>query len=140
MSDNIPCLGHVFDMSIATPTFILTVHMAYFFFFFSFFAFLGLHLQHIEVLRLRVESLLHLQVYAIGTATQDPSHICDLYHSSWQHRFPGQLSKAKDQTHILDTSQAHLLPLSHNGNSWNIFFSIFCFSTIFVFIFKVCIF
>ena len=42
-------------------------------------------------------------VYA--TATQDPSRICALHHSSWPCRILNPLSGAKDQTHILmDTS------------------------------------
>ena len=44
--------------------------------------FLGLYPQHMEVLSLGVESELQLPAYATATATQDPSHICDLYHSS----------------------------------------------------------
>ena len=43
------------------------------------FFFLGLHLQHMEVPRLGVESELQLQAYATATATPDPSRTCDLY-------------------------------------------------------------
>ena len=43
----------------------------------------GLHLRHMEVLRLGVELGLQLPAYAIATATPDPSLICDLHHSSW---------------------------------------------------------
>ena len=47
------------------------------------FCFLGLHLQHMEVPRLGVQSELQLPVYATATATLwDLSCICDLYHSS----------------------------------------------------------
>ena len=54
---------------------------------FSFFCFLlGLHPRHMEVPRLGVESELHLWAYTITTATWDPSHICNLCHSSWQCR------------------------------------------------------
>ena len=35
-------------------------------------------LQHMEVPRLGVESELQLPAYAIATATQDPSHVCNL--------------------------------------------------------------
>ena len=45
-----------------------------------FFCFLGLHPQHMEVSRLQVKS--ELQLLATATATQDPSHICDLRRSS----------------------------------------------------------
>ena len=38
----------------------------------------------------------------------DPSHICDLHHSSWQCRILKPLSEARDGTHIFrDTSQIH---------------------------------
>ena len=30
--------------------------------------------------------------YAAATATWDPSHVCDLHHSSWQHQIPDPLS------------------------------------------------
>ena len=33
----------------------------------------------------------------IGTVA-DPSHVCDLYHSSWQHQILNPLSEAGDQT------------------------------------------
>ena len=46
-------------------------------------------------------SELQLPAYATATAMWNPSHICDLHHSSWQHWIPNPLSKARDQTHIL---------------------------------------
>ena len=49
-----------------------------------FFGFLGPHVQHMEVPRLGAESEPQLLAYA--TATQDPSCVCDLHHSSRQHR------------------------------------------------------
>ena len=71
-------------------------------FFSSFhFSFLGLHLWHIEVPRLGVESELQLLAYTAATASWDPSHICDLQNSSQQQRILNPLSKARDQTHIL---------------------------------------
>ena len=58
-----------------------------------------------EVPRLRVESELQLPAYTTATATQDLSRVCDLHHSSQQHRILNPLSKAMDRTHILmDTS------------------------------------
>ena len=54
----------------------------------------------------RVKSKLQLSACATPTAVWDPSHICDLHHSSWQHQIPDPLSEARDQTSILvDTSQ-----------------------------------
>ena len=47
------------------------------------FLFLVLHPWHMEVPRLRVTSELLLP--ATATATWDPSHFCDLHHSSRQH-------------------------------------------------------
>ena len=39
---------------------------------------------------------------------RDPSHICKLHHSSWQHWIPNPRSKAQDRTHILmDSSRIH---------------------------------
>ena len=72
---------------------------------FFFFFFLGPHLWHMEVPRLGVESELHLPAYTTAIATQDPSRVCDLHHSSQQFRISDPLNKARDQTCILiDTS------------------------------------
>ena len=65
------------------------------------FVFLGPHLQHREVPRLGVKSELQLLAYTTATAMQDPSHVCDLHHSSWQHQILNLLSEAKDQTCVL---------------------------------------
>ena len=71
-----------------------------------FFVFLGLHLWHMEVPRLGAESELQLPAYTTATATQDLSHISNLYHSSWQHQIFNPLSKARDQIQVLkDMSQ-----------------------------------
>ena len=45
---------------------------------------LGLHQWHMEVPRLGVELELQPLAYATATAMQDPSHVCNLHHSSWQ--------------------------------------------------------
>ena len=50
--------------------------------FFNFFVFLGLHPLHMEVPRPGVELELLLLAYTIATATWDPSHVCNLHHSS----------------------------------------------------------
>ena len=58
-----------------------------------------------EVRRLGVESELQLLAYPTATATQDPSHVCDLHHSSWQCQILNPLSEARDHTHtLMDTS------------------------------------
>ena len=67
-----------------------------------------------EAPRLGVKLELQLLVYSTAMATQDPSSICDLYHSSWHLRILNPLSEARNQT--LDTSWVPN-PLSHNGNS-----------------------
>ena len=68
--------------------------MRFFFLVCFLFCFLELHLRHMEVPRLGVESELQLLSYA--TATQDPSRICNLHHSSQQLQILNPLSKAKD--------------------------------------------
>ena len=62
----------------------------------SFLFFLGPHPRHMEIPRLGVESELPLLVYATATATQDPSHICDLQQSSRQRRIVNPRSEARD--------------------------------------------
>ena len=59
-----------------------------------------------EVPRLEVE--LELQLPAHATATQDPSLVCDLHHSSQQCWIFNLLSEVRDRTCILmDTSRVH---------------------------------
>ena len=68
----------------------------------------GLHLRHMEVPRLGVESELQLPAYTTATASQVLSHICDLHHSSWQHQILNPLSGSRDQTHIfMDSRWVH---------------------------------
>ena len=77
-----------------------------FLFFFFFFVLLGLYLQHMEVPRLEVKLELRLPAYTTVTATWDPSHVCNLHHSSRQRQILNPLSKGRDQTHnLMDTSQ-----------------------------------
>ena len=70
-----------------------------------------------EVPRLGVELELQLQVYTTAMAARDPSRICDLHHSSQQHRILNPLSEARDRTHVLMDASWVLNPVSHNGNS-----------------------
>ena len=69
--------------------------------FFILIFYLQLHLQHMEVPRLGLESELQLPVYTTTTATQDLSLVCDLHHSSGQCWMLNPLSKARDRTRIL---------------------------------------
>jgi len=73
----------------------------FFFFFFLTFLFLGPLLRHMEVPRLGVESELQPPAYTRATATQDPSHVCNLHHSSRQRQILNPLSKARDRTRNL---------------------------------------
>ena len=69
--------------------------------FFFFLLLLRQHQRLMEDPRLGVESELQMLVYTTARATPNPSHVCDLHHSSWQHRTLIPLSEARDQTHIL---------------------------------------
>ena len=60
------------------------------------FFFFGLHSWHMEVPRPGVKSEPQLPAYTTATTTQDPSHVCDLHHSLWQHQILNPLSKARD--------------------------------------------
>ena len=72
-----------------------------------FFGFLGLHLRHMEVPRLRVETELQLRASTTAAATWDLSCICDLHCNPWQHWILNPLREARDRTCILvDTSWA----------------------------------
>ena len=80
--------------------------------------FLGSHLRYMVVPRLGVESKLQLPASTPATATLDPSHICDLYHSLRQRQILNPLSEARDGTRILmDASQVCFL-LCPNGSSF----------------------
>ena len=60
----------------------LALGPAFFFFFGGGAIFLRPQPWHMEILRLGVESELQLPAYTTATATQDPSRVCDLHHSS----------------------------------------------------------
>ena len=53
-----------------------------------------------QVPRLEVKLELYLLAYTIAIATLDPSHVCDLHHSS-KHQILNPLSKARDRTCVL---------------------------------------
>ena len=77
-------------------------------FFFLSFLFLETCLWHMEVPRLEVKSELQPPAYVTATAMQNPSCICNLHYSSWQHQMLNPLSEARDQNHLLiDTSWIH---------------------------------
>ena len=51
-----------------------------------------------EVPRLGVESELQLLAYVTAIATQDPSHVCNLYHSLQQRWMLNPVIEARNQT------------------------------------------
>ena len=61
-------------------------------------SFLGLHLQHMEVPKPGVKWEPQLPAYARASATPDPSRVCELHHSSQQHRILNLWSEAGDRT------------------------------------------
>ena len=70
------------------------------------FVFLEPHSWQMDVPSLGVESELQLLAYTTAMTMQDPSHVCELHHSSWQCCILNPLNKARDQTLIpMDTSQ-----------------------------------
>ena len=75
-------------------------------FIYLFIVFLGLHLRHMEVPRLGVESELQLLAYTTATATQELSCVCNLHHSSRHRQILNPLSGARDGSCIfMDASQ-----------------------------------
>ena len=63
-----------------------------------FFNFLGLHPQHMEVPRIEIKAELLPLPYNTAIAMKHQRCICDLHHSSQQHRILNPLSEARDQT------------------------------------------
>ena len=82
--------------------------LLFFLFLFFFFVFLELSMWHMEIPRLGVELELQLPAYTRATAMRGLSHVCDLHHSSWQHRILNPLSEVRDRTRVLmDPRQVH---------------------------------
>ena len=62
-----------------------------------------------EIPRVRVELELQLLAYTTATTTREPSHVCNLHHSSQQHQILNLLIEARDQTRdLMDPSQVLL--------------------------------
>ena len=82
--------------------------------FFFFFFFLRAACPSIwKIPGVELELQLQLPVFTKATATRDPSWVCDLHHSSWQHRILNPLNGARNQTQIImDTSW---FPYHHIG-------------------------
>ena len=61
-----------------------------------------------EVPRLEVQLELQQPAYAAVTAMPDPSRVCDLQHSSWQHWILNPLSEVRDRTcNLVVASRIH---------------------------------
>ena len=100
---------NVFQQCFIAPPYTFYIYFLRFItkYYFFIFIFLGPYPRHMEVTRLGVQLEPQLPAYTTATATPDPSCICNLHHSSWQHRILNSLSEARDRTHIRrDTSQA----------------------------------
>ena len=79
-----------------------------FFKFLIFFFFFRAACAAYEVPRLGIKSELQLLAYSTATTTQDLSHMCSLYHSSWPCQILNPLREARDRTHILmEDDQVH---------------------------------
>ena len=73
--------------------------------------------RYMEVRRLGVKLKQKLPGYTTSIATQDPSHVCDLHHSSWQWQILNPLIRVRNQIHIpMDPSQISFR-CTHKGNS-----------------------
>ena len=98
------CVPHMHIQQISRDSESKAVLLLLLFFFF----FLGLHPLPMEVPRLGVQSELWLLPYTTAIATQDPSHVCNLHHGSWQCQILNPLSEARARTCILmDASHIH---------------------------------
>ena len=95
------CHNNVINLAFAAESNLYPFMIPTPFFLFPFFFFFWLHLRHVEVSRLGVESELQRPAYATATAMLDPSCLYNLYHSLQQHRILNTLSEARDQTWFL---------------------------------------
>ena len=108
-SRGVVAAGYVGKGTGAEGFFFFPFHFYFYFFIYLIlknFLSLSCFLRHMEVPRLGVESELELPAYTTATATWNPSHVCDLHHSSQQRWILNPLIEVKDQSCILmDTSQ-----------------------------------
>ena len=89
------------------------------------FVFLGSHSRHMKVPRLRVESELQPLAYTTATATQDPTPVCNLYHSSRQGRILNPLSKAARPGIKPSTTSLFLVGFVSTVPGWELRFILF---------------
>ena len=113
------------DLKKKRPNQIFSIrNLLYFIFliFFYFFAFLGSHPWHMEVPSLGVESELQPPAYATAIEKPDPSCVFDLHHNSQQCQILNPLRQGQRSNLHPDGYQSDLFPLSHDGNSQEIYF------------------
>ena len=96
----------------------------FYFYFFLSFIFSGPHLWHMEIPRLGVQLELQLPAYTTATATPDPSHVCNLHHSSRQLWLLNPLGEARDWTCNLTTPRRIHFRCAMMGNL-EVFFKCF---------------
>ena len=103
----------MFTFPRAPPSTIHTIPLqpSLYLYFLLLFLLLELHLQHMEVPRLGVQSELQLPAYTTATGTSNLNCIFNLY------QILNPRSNARDQTHILLDMGRVLKPLSHSANS-----------------------
>ena len=102
-SQAIPLFCKTSDICVLSSVFFVFWFSVFCFFVFCFFfVFLGQHPWHMEVPKLGFPiRAAAAGLHARTTATQDPSHVCDLHYSSLQHQILNPLSEARNQTCIL---------------------------------------
>ena len=101
-------IGHCETFFLKDSFLFFFLSFLFFFFFFFFFWFLLLPPQHMAVPSLGVQLELQLLAYTRATATQDLSHVYDLYNSSGQCQVFNPLSEARDWTlNLMSPTQIH---------------------------------
>ena len=80
---------------------------------------------HTKVPRLGAELELQLQAYTTATATQDPSHVCDLHYSLQQCQILNPLSEARDETCTLKDTGRICFRCTTMGNPGGLFLKSF---------------
>ena len=87
------CLKYIESLNLDRSLYFLSLFIYLFIY-----CFLGPHPRHMEVPRLVIQLELQLPACTTATATQDPSQVYDLHHSSWQRQILNPLSEARGQT------------------------------------------
>ena len=113
-------LSYMSHSSVDHSHHVVSFHFDLFIFYFYLFIFWGGHTWGIWSSQARG----WIWAYTRAIATQDPSHICDLHHSSQQYQIPNPLSKARDRTWILMNTNQICFLCTTTGTPILIFFRI----------------